>query len=241
MLVSFPSRLDIDGTLKEIRPMLQEHKDHLKALRDGESFTPELTAKKSKGKKKRARSSTPDSDSSSPAGKKRKRSSGKEPSSKRRRSDPMDEDDDDFIVDDDEELDFDDDEDSEDKKSHKGSDDDDDDGDDDDDNKDQSDSETEGGEDEDDQMEEGVTEESLQKKIEETDTAIKEGRVQLSEQRRLRKEAMDQLAALKKKQDILQREKNAFCSLKRSEVCRRAQTLLGLLVLTFIRSSLAMC
>lgn len=226
MLVPFPSRLDIDGTLKEIRPMLQEYKDHLKALRNGESFTPELTAKKSKGKKKRARSSTPDSDSSSPAGKKRKRSSGKESSSKRRRSDPMDEDDDDFIVDDDEEPDFDDDEDSDDKKSDKGNNDDDD--------KDQSDSETEGGEDEEDQMEGDVTEESLQKKIKETDTAIKEGRVQLSEQRRLRKEAMDQLAALKKKQDILQREKNAFCSLKRSEVCSRAQTLPGLPVLTFV-------
>lgn len=204
--------IDIDKSLKSLRPMLQEYKDHLKALQNGESFTPTLTAKTPK--KKRARSSTPGSDieeMGSPSGKKRKRHDHKEKSAKRRKSndgsDAMD-DDDDFIVDDDDELEFSDDEDGE-RKSETGSDDD----------MDSSkESETEGGDEEDDEMEEDVTEDSLKQKIEEAESAIKEGRVQLSEQRRIRKEAMDQLATLKKTQDKQQREKNAFCSLKRSEV-----------------------
>ena len=190
---------DIDKMLKSLRPLLQEYKDHLKALQSGESFTPQLTAKNSK---KRARSSTPDSNPDSSTGKKRKRRSDKERSSKRRKSSDMDDDDDDFIVDDDEELEFSEDDDG---KTDSGSEED-------------PDSETQSGDENEQVIDEDVTEESLQKKIEETDEGIKEGRIQLSEQRRLRKEATDSLAALKKTQDGLQREKNAFCSLKRSEV-----------------------
>ncbi|OBZ71962.1 Nuclear GTPase SLIP-GC [Grifola frondosa] len=66
--------------------------------------------------------------------------------------------------------------------------------------------------------EEEVTIDSLKAKIEDTRNAIKAGRVQLSEHRKQRKEASDMLATLKKKQVKAQREKNAFCSLKRSEV-----------------------
>ncbi|KAH8106194.1 hypothetical protein BXZ70DRAFT_422562 [Cristinia sonorae] len=211
------SAKEIDQSLKTIRPIMQEYKAHLQALKDGEEFTPTLTGKQRK--KKRTRSSSPDSDGESSPGQKRKRSGGKERSSKRRKSGPMGDDDDDFIDDeDDEELQFSD-EDETDKESTKESDDESD--------GDKSESETDDDEDdaeedddEDEEMDEEATEESLKGKIAETDAALKEGRVQLSEQRRLRKDAVDQLASLKKKQDHLQREKNAFCSLKRSEFSR---------------------
>lgn len=74
-------------------------------------------------------------------------------------------------------------------------------------------------EDNDEEEEEEVTEESLRVKIAEAQQAITEGRAQLSEYRRLRKEAVDSLATLKKREHKAQREKNAFCSKKRSEVC----------------------
>ncbi|THH33781.1 hypothetical protein EUX98_g424 [Antrodiella citrinella] len=204
---------EIDKTLKTLRPMLSEYKDHLKALKNGESFTPVLTAKKPQNKKKRARSSTPNSDDEASAGKKRKRSSGgAEKSSKRRKHADMDDDDD--FIDDDEELEFSDEEvEADDRKTDDES------GDEDESDKESSDTES-GDNGADEEMEEEVTEDSLQDKIEEYDNAIKEGRVALSEQRRLRKEAVDQLATLRKKQDGLQREKNAFCSLKRSEFSR---------------------
>lgn len=81
-----------------------------------------------------------------------------------------------------------------------------------------SDDEKDAEEDGDGEMEEEVTVESLKAKIEELKQAIKDGRVQLSEFRKQRKEASDMLATLKKRQNKAQREKNAFCSLKRSEV-----------------------
>ena len=70
-----------------------------------------------------------------------------------------------------------------------------------------------------DEEEEEVTPEILRTKIEEVKQAIKDGRVQLSAFRQQRKDAVDMLATLKKKQNEAQRRKNAFCSLKRSEVC----------------------
>ena len=58
----------------------------------------------------------------------------------------------------------------------------------------------------------------MEAKIEATKTLLKDNRVTLSELRQLRKDAADMLATLKKKEGKAQRDKNAFCSLKRSEV-----------------------
>ncbi|CAL1702209.1 unnamed protein product [Somion occarium] len=189
----------VDKELKETRPLLEEYKDHLKAIQNGKSFAPLLTAKKPKAKE------------DSTKGKKRKRSRGDKGSSKRRKT-VSDDEEDDFIVDDDEELDFSDsgsdkNSDSESEKS-------------DDSDADLDASSDKGEDDDDEEAQEEVTQESLKAKIEELEEVIKEGRKNLSECRRLRKEASDELATLKKRESKAQREKNAFCSLKRSEFSR---------------------
>ncbi|THG94658.1 hypothetical protein EW026_g6853 [Hermanssonia centrifuga] len=179
---------EIDQGLKQLREFLAEYQDHLKAMENGETFVPKLTAKTKAGK---------NAEDSGSRGKKRKNSRGDE--------------DDDFLVDDDDDLDFSGSEsdknsgdESDGDKSESGS------------NKDSGDEE----DDEEDQEAEEATEESLKEKIEEAKNGIKEFRVHLSEARKLRKEAMDALAGLKKRQNKAQREKNAFCSLKRSEFSR---------------------
>ncbi|KAI0079668.1 hypothetical protein K474DRAFT_1683062 [Panus rudis PR-1116 ss-1] len=192
----------IDKELKEIRPMLQEYKEHLKALEKGETFTPTLTAKRKKVN----------------AGEKRRRGSDDEgaPFKRRRTADSDYSDDDDFIVDDDDDLDVelelagseddnkqseadssDGEKPSDDKDSDKGADD-----------------------EHTDDEEEEVSQETLRTNIAEAEDAIKEGRAQLNELRNVRKEAIDKLANLKKRESKAQREKNAFCSLKRSEFSR---------------------
>lgn len=168
-------------------------------MEHGEEFVPVLTAKR---KPKEAETQR---------GKKRKntREGGRGSPKRRKNDDSGDEDDDDFI-DDDEEMTFSDEDEDSDKGSEKGSDD-----------EDEENNEDDGSENEnedEDEEEEEVTEETLKAKILEADTGIKEGRIALSEQRRLRKEAMDALATIKKRQTKAQRAKNAFCSLKRSEV-----------------------
>jgi hypothetical protein len=55
-------------------------------------------------------------------------------------------------------------------------------------------------------------------KIVEAKEAIKAGREDLTEARKEKKEAIDQITALKKRGAEDQKQKNAFCSLKRSEV-----------------------
>lgn len=212
---------ETDRGLKELRPLLAEYQEHLHALEKGESFTPKLTGK---GKSKKAKSSgdededeemsnASDDEGSPKRGKKRKGGAGSaQRSAKRRKSTEED----DFIVDDDddEELTFSDDEESvaaseggvgpEDSEFDDGSDDD----------KDDDDKEKEEENDE-----EEVTEESLKAKIAEVKEAITMGREKLAEFRRQRKEAIDKIAGLKKRESKAQREKNAFCSKKRSEVC----------------------
>lgn len=192
---------ELDSRLKEIRGYLAEYEAHLQALRNGEPFEPLLTKTKTKGEKPETTNS-----------RKRKNTRGGKKSTKRRRSDNTDSMsiDDDFIDDDD--LDFSDDSDK-DSGNDSGSDPDSDD------SKSGSDSDDDGngGENE---GEEEITVESLEAKITEAKDAIKAGRVQLSEFRKQRKEASDTLATLKKKQLKAQREKNAFCSLKRSEFSR---------------------
>lgn len=210
-----------DQVLKQLRAQLQEYKDHLRALESGESYTPKLTAvaisKKSKAggyDEDESSDSDSDSDSGSSRGKKRKNKSGdKQGSSKKRRKcGDGDDDDDDFIVDDDVELVFSDSDTASDRASNKG-------------NGPDSSSDVEDDEDEDKEEEEDeeedtemATEESLKVKIQELEDSLKQGRADLAEYRRLRKEAMDAIASSKKKQVRVQREKNAFCSLKRSEV-----------------------
>ena len=74
---------------------------------------------------------------------------------------------------------------------------------------------------------EEVTPESLKMRIEEVKQAIKDGRAQLNTFKQERKDAIDMLASLKKRQNDAQRRKNAFCSLKRSEVCYYRTTTLA--------------
>lgn len=194
-------RTDIEGQLKHIREVIREHEAHIEALEHGDTFTPVLTGKpkKSKGGDKTGTS----------AGKKRKRApSVDKPPAKRRRSGS---DDDDFIDDDDDLSDFSD-SDSESEKSedrdYESSE-----------KSDKSDSESDGeSNNEDSEEEEEVTIESLKAKVDEAKEAIKEGRAQLNEFRKLKKEASDKVANLQKRESKAQREKNAFCSLKRSEV-----------------------
>jgi E3 ubiquitin-protein ligase DOA10 len=65
---------------------------------------------------------------------------------------------------------------------------------------------------------EPVTEESLKEKIKECKEAVKAARERNNEARLRKKEASDALSSLEKTLVKVQREKNAFCSLKRSEV-----------------------
>jgi hypothetical protein len=74
------------------------------------------------------------------------------------------------------------------------------------------------GEGQDEEME-PVTEESLKEKIKESKNAIKASRERNNEARLRKKEAGDALSSLEKALIKVQKEKNAFCSLKRSEVC----------------------
>ncbi|KAG2146754.1 hypothetical protein DEU56DRAFT_786239 [Suillus clintonianus] len=71
-----------------------------------------------------------------------------------------------------------------------------------------------------DEPEEEATVEVLQAKIGDAKEAIKVGREHLNNARKARKDAVDALSNLKKKEMKAQRDKNAFCSLKRSEFSR---------------------
>ncbi|KAF9452482.1 hypothetical protein P691DRAFT_697145, partial [Macrolepiota fuliginosa MF-IS2] len=137
--------------------------------------------------------------------KKRKRgNNGKSGSSKRRRTNPSSDDEDDFIASDASEDDSDSDKsDSSDDES-------------DNDNSDEEDSAS----DSDQEDEEPATEESLKVKIKEGKAKIKELRATLTQVRERKKDASDKLARFKKSLAKAQREKNAFCSLKRSEFSR---------------------
>ncbi|KZT72577.1 hypothetical protein DAEQUDRAFT_685625 [Daedalea quercina L-15889] len=195
---------EIEEKLSEIRAYLHEYEEHKKALENGEPFERRLTAKRSGAQ----------AESTSKGKKRKNKRGGKKGSSKKRKSNSdFSDDDDDFI---------DDDSDSSESDSEKQSDK----NDSDDEGSDSSDSESSDKEDEDEENkidaeeEEEVTVEFLANKIQEGKDAIKAGRTQLSEYRKQKKEANDMLATLKKKQTKAQRDKNAFCSLKRSEFSR---------------------
>ncbi|EMD41072.1 hypothetical protein CERSUDRAFT_63001 [Gelatoporia subvermispora B] len=196
-----------ENGLEEVRDYLKEYKEHLDALETGTEFEPRLTAETGKGSKT--------------SGRKRKNAgSGKEGSSKRRRLDYRDDEGDSMSVDDDLDDFIVDDEDDEievnDSDSENGS------------EKDESDSDSDGsksgsdseGEDERAEEENEVTVDSLKAKIQEAQDVLKAGRMQLNAFRKQKKEAVDMLASLKKRQTEAQREKNAICSLRRSDYSR---------------------
>ncbi|KAJ7179922.1 hypothetical protein C8R43DRAFT_870220 [Mycena crocata] len=201
----------LDKELKGIRAVHLEHKAHLKALEDGEPFVPQLTAKKSASKPKKAAVKS----------KKRKNNrEGKKGSPKRRRSGSFasDDDEDDKMASSDEEdvsssSDSDDESgrDSDDDEDKDSDNDDEKDSDDSDDAKDSDIESIDGAE------EEEITQESVKQDIADTKKLLEDARARLNDARKGKKEAIDQLATLKKKVTAAQKEKNAYCSLKRSE------------------------
>lgn len=66
-----------------------------------------------------------------------------------------------------------------------------------------------------------LTEDDLKEKIQEAKDAIKVAREMLKNAQTAKKEAADALSSVEKSQVKVQREKNAFCSLKRSEVSKK--------------------
>ncbi|KAJ7744514.1 hypothetical protein DFH07DRAFT_25631 [Mycena maculata] len=203
----------IDQELKETRAIRKEYEEHREALKEGKPFVPRLTAVKSEKRQ-------------STESKKRKNTrGGKEASPKRRRSGSFvcnDDDDDDERMGSSDEEDLDPDAEDSDSSNDSGSESDNDDkesdaeNEDDKDSNDEQDSDVESIHD----AEEEVTEEFLKGKIVETEDKIKDARERQSEMRKQKKEANDALATLKQKAAAAQKEKNAFCSLKRSESSR---------------------
>ncbi|KAH7922469.1 hypothetical protein BV22DRAFT_1106623 [Leucogyrophana mollusca] len=207
----------IDAQLKHIRACIREHEEHVKALESGETFVPRLTGKAAQ---KKAQSMS----------KKRKNTRGGKGGSPKRRKSHGGSDDDDLEMggSDDEDTDAegsayddddmdaegsDEDEADQDSDSDKVSDDSDAE------SGSESDSDSDAGSEEAEEEEE-VTVEILQTKIDAAKQEIKAARERLTEARKARKDAMDILAGLKKKELKAQKDKNAFCSLKRSDFSR---------------------
>jgi hypothetical protein len=182
--------------MKQASKYLSEYETHLEALETGQPFVPRLT-----DQEKRI--------SSGARGTKRKMSRGDRRSKKRRRSQGSDDDDPIAISDDSDDVQSDNESGPEGGEEPDDSDNDDDDA-----------SMSEAGSNADNdgcEMEE-VTVETLKAKIDHIKEVMTGARERKSQARRNRKEAVDRLAVLKKTLARLQREKNAFCSLKRSEV-----------------------
>lgn len=202
--------------MKDLRPMILEYKEHLQALKDGEPFEPFLTAPKDEGK-------------SSP--KKRKRGGGGR-KAKRQRGDDNDDDgmelddEDDFIDDGNEDEDADADTDAEDAMVEDALNlddviDIDSDSDDvvvlsDSDDSDATKSKKKG---KPKKNAEPVTQASLKEIIARKEVELKALRARLAEQKETRRDAVAKLNEHKKASSKLQKEKNAFCSIKRNEVC----------------------
>ncbi|KAK7061658.1 nuclear GTPase SLIP-GC [Favolaschia claudopus] len=219
-----------EADLKRARAVHSEYKEQLECFEDGKPFVPKLTAKAKKSDK----AAKPKAKASK--SKKRKNSSGgKKGSPKRRRSSPAGDDDEDKMDDSDDESDLfkSDIEKSEDSDSDKDSD-----FEDEDDSEKESDDERSSDRDRDDdagsgsddekdsdreddvEIEEEVTEESIKHNIAEAKKAMDEIRARWNEARKEKKAVADHIATLKKKATTAQKEKNAFCSRKRSEFSR---------------------
>ncbi|KAJ7781316.1 hypothetical protein B0H16DRAFT_1671621 [Mycena metata] len=206
----------VEKELKERRAIYSEHKEHLEAVQDGKPFVARLTAKKTDTVKPKAKA---------PKGKKRKNPrGGKKGSPKRRKSESIDSDDDD-----DDKMSSSDEKDSDDSDSDSDSDSND--SEEDELSNDDSDKESDDGEESDlekdsdiesvhDDDDDEETEETIKDNMAESKTLMDETRQRLNDARKTKKEAIDHLATLKKRAASAQKEKNAFCSKKRSEYSR---------------------
>ncbi|KAJ7095314.1 hypothetical protein B0H15DRAFT_881283 [Mycena belliarum] len=203
----------LTADLKNHRAFKSEYEQHLQALKDHEPFVPRLTATKS---------SKPSG--TKPKTKKRKNTrGGKRGSPKKRRSESVasDEDGDDKMGSDEEEEEesgSDTDSDSESESNHSDESDKD---------SDEENSTASGDSDRDSDIEsvdeepqEDVTEDILKIKITEIKALIAGARQRQSDIKKEKKEVSDHLDTLKKRAIYAQKEKNAFCSLKRSEYSR---------------------
>lgn len=174
---------------------MHEHQAHLEALENGETFVP--TLKKNK----------------LPVSGKKRKSTGKmkQGPTKRRRSVASEADEEDELMESDEDFsdysgDSDSDMDGVDNRDRE--------------NAKSSGEEPDSSEDEDEEEITNLTESDLKEKIQEAKDAIKAGREMLKDAQIAKREAADALSSVEKGQVKTQREKNAFCSLKRSEVRR---------------------
>ncbi|KAI0049607.1 hypothetical protein FA95DRAFT_1556704 [Auriscalpium vulgare] len=183
---------EIEEQLRGVRAIIKEQEAHIEALENDEPFEPVLTKK---GGAKKTKS------------KKRKNVRGGGSSSKKRKSSSFSDDEDVDMGSDDDFINDDSDSDEEKEEEESGSD------------SDES-SHSDSDEEEVEGEVEEVTIEALKAQIAEGKQAIKAGRERLNEVRKAKKEASDALATLKKKQLKAQRDKNGFCSLKRSEFSR---------------------
>lgn len=194
--------LDITEELKFIRSDLAESQEHLKALEEGKTFTPSQPKKKDTN-----------------GAKKRKNSRGGKGGSPKRRRGGFDTDEEtemDLDPDADEDEDLDDFIDDESVKSANSDDDSDKEDSSDNEDSDKSDNESDVSAEENDQDALGI--DDVKAVIEQKKADLKSARERLSEARKERKEAMDMISSLTKRQNKVQKDKNAFCSLKRSEV-----------------------
>jgi hypothetical protein len=185
---------ELEGQLEDTREQMHEHQAHLEALEKGETFVPSLKKNKL------------------PAGGKKRKSTGKmkQGPTKRRRSVASEADEEDELMESDEDIsdysgDSDSDMDSDDNRDHESA--------------KSSGEEPDSSEVEDEEIT-NLTESDLEEKIQEAKDAIKVGREMLKDAQTAKKEAADALSSVEKGQAKTQREKNAFCSLKRSEVSR---------------------
>ncbi|KAH8118439.1 hypothetical protein DFH11DRAFT_1849817 [Phellopilus nigrolimitatus] len=192
---------DVTEEMRAIRAKITEHQEHLNALEEGVPFTSNHSEKD--GEKKN--------------GKKRKSThSGRGGSSKRKKNDFDSEEEAECALDpdaDDDEMDLDDFIDNDSIKSSGSNEEGD--------RNDSDKSDSDDSDNADSEAEEApVTIDDVKTKIAEGKAGIKSARERLSEARKQRKEAVDMLSTLEKKKTKAQRDKNAFCSLKRSEFSR---------------------
>jgi hypothetical protein len=182
----------------EADDLLSDYQAGLEALENGLPFVPRVVGK-------------PKSSESSSRGSKRKKSAKSQESPRKRTkiADDYDDDDDFIVSDDDDEFDDSDSQQGKDANSDEDEDD------------DNEGSDTESGsnaDNDENEIQEVISVENVKAKIEEYKQITKAARESRVNLRKERKEAVDRLATLKKNLARLQREKNAFCSLKRSEV-----------------------
>ncbi|KAG6874835.1 hypothetical protein C0992_006356 [Termitomyces sp. T32_za158] len=194
----------MEKELRGLREVLAKDKGQLRALKDGRSFTPRLTAEKSKPNKGKTKKTSV----FHPSKKRKNTRGGKKMSSKRLCNSDVD--DDEFIASDDGDIDSDIESDIENSEEKGDSDEES--------NVSDADSSSgsdggEYGEDDDDE----VTQELLRGKIKDNKDSIQSVRQRFLETRKLKKDADHALATLKKNIAKAQQEKNAFCSKRRSE------------------------